>query len=370
MLKKLKCFLTGSESICNKDNIKNLGEVPLSSEGINKVDSFNYSPPNDHNQIIGNPDTLGIIKTKRTWGCELECGSSSFRNKVIGRMLIGANHNWGSDNSVSYNHSSEIKTCPLVGIDGETELREVCELIKNTKQQVNASCGTHCHIGVPEARVKNTPDSVEKKLKNLLFMYLVIDDAVVSMLPDDRRGNSYCQSFSSSMPALFNRGKKKQSETLRKQKRFDMVWFSSTKEVAEERKLRNSTPHGRYGINFGSLYKHGTLEIRYHEGTLDAERLIHWIAFHSAIVDMVMDGDINDKQINELAKFKETEKLLQAIIDMLGSKISTETISAIKKRYTGYKKLNKKLDKEILNRSDDDREDDAEDDDDDDNYWN
>jgi hypothetical protein len=53
------------------------------------------------------------------------------------------------------------------------------------------------------------------------------------------------------------------------------------------RELSNHYNEARYhGINFHPMYSNfGTVEIRYHEGTLDAKDFLHWVAFHQHIVD-------------------------------------------------------------------------------------
>ena len=60
----------------------------------------------------------------------------------------------------------------------------------------------------------------------------------------------------------------------------------------------NHYDDSRYmGINFHSLLSEGHLEIRYHSGTLQAEKILHWTTLHLQILDAIADGKISFSQL-------------------------------------------------------------------------
>lgn len=53
----------------------------------------------------------------------------------------------------------------------------------------------------------------------------------------------------------------------------------------------------RGDLNFGSLYRHGTVEIRLHEGTLNPDKATSWVVFGQAFIEKVLkDGQFGKQK--------------------------------------------------------------------------
>jgi hypothetical protein len=118
----------------------------------------------------------------------------------------------------------------------ESSVRKMCMLLDAHKAYVNKSCGTHVHFdmrGVSEHDVTLYGDRLAK--------YVPI---LKRMLPASRRNNSYCQ------------------DTVNTLIRGDRYAF----------------------VNLRAYTKHGTLEVRGHSGTLNATKILNWIAICDAVM--------------------------------------------------------------------------------------
>jgi hypothetical protein len=64
---------------------------------------------------------------------------------------------------------------------------------------------------------------------------------------------------------------------------------------------RPYTDYGRKNLNINALYRHGTIEFRCHEGTLEYDEILSWVRFGQAFIDSALrdesiapSTDIND----------------------------------------------------------------------------
>lgn len=147
-----------------------------------------------------------------------------------------------------------------------------------------------------------------KKLKKLFYFYTVFNDVLFKMLPKERRSNNFCKKLSSTYSI-------KDIQKCQSQGELEKVWYQKDTYQEIERD-KNSTLQGNSGdslnrdqsvryhsINFHSLYyKHGTVEIRMHHGTLNAESLLLWIQLHQKIMDAISNNEVSDISIAKASK--------------------------------------------------------------------
>jgi hypothetical protein len=127
------------------------------------------------------------------------------------------------------------------------------------------------------------------KLKALLGFYLVFNDIMTSFVPKDRRGNHYCKDLTTKYN--FDEILK-----IKSYEDFDKVWYKTTN-MTHVKQLKGNKYHESryYMVNFHSLTKHKTIEIRSHSGTLNKRKIARWLLLHQTIFDKV----VNDNNIME-----------------------------------------------------------------------
>lgn len=137
-------------------------------------------------------------------------------------------------------------------------------------------------------------------LKLLFGFYLIFNDVLSSFLPKSRRNNHYCKELQTKYSI---------DEILKINSfdDFDKLWYKSSN-GNEIKMLKGNKYHESryYAINFHSLAKLGTIEIRSHSGTLDKHKIARWILLHQTIFDKV----IADKNMQDfLVRVKDIKDL-------------------------------------------------------------
>jgi hypothetical protein len=127
-----------------------------------------------------------------------------------------------------------------------------------------------------------------KALKRLLYFYSVFDRAFIAMLPPSRQnGNQYCVPFGNIMSP-------REIETLKTADDLDMSWFrEKDKEIINSRKGSRYDDSRYTGFNILPLFKKNkTIEIRYHGGTIDYDKIIAWVSLHQKIFNLISKDKI------------------------------------------------------------------------------
>lgn len=325
-----KCYLCGTSDnlVFEKDcGVKIRNSVVLCESCTERTDNMSYGCPM-RSGVEGDGCTeRGIVKSNRTFGVELECLAPTRKTRKVAQIKLSDKNGMSTDGSIrtgEHTQSCEVTVKPMLGIVGEQHLIETCKVLQSLNFSVNPSCGTHVHIGIPEGRERGANKTVEEKLKTLFYMYVMFEPVIRCLVPRARSiGNTYCRPLRPNDDFGYTRI---DSETKKPAGVFAHKEFSKYYE-------QGGAGTRYFGINFRALYEHGTLEIRYHEGTIDPVKLLHWIAFHSAIVDMVMDGKITEDEIAERGNIKQTKALFDNLIKLLGNRITEDTVINLRKRF-------------------------------------
>jgi hypothetical protein len=133
-----------------------------------------------------------------------------------------------------------------------------------------------------------------KKLKTLFYFYVAYDEVIKAMLPTSRKeGNNYCRSLTQSYN-LDN------IEKVATQEELEECWYKTPTEYVPSRKSERRDPSRYHGINLHSLFsRYHTVEIRYHSGETDADRILFWVALHQFILDKIESGEVTIEQIKD-----------------------------------------------------------------------
>lgn len=221
----------------------------------------------------------------RTFGIEIEIRTSGLTQYQIARAL--------RDNGIDasderYNHTTrsywkvitdascgfELVSPVLSGFEGLEQIKTVCKVLNELGAKVDKKCGLHVHHGVSDFELKH--------FKNLFIFYGKFEEAIDSILPRSRRANNayYCGSM---MGTFYNHYTYEQYvETIKSQKSIsDIMALYST----------------RYKkLNIQSFTKYGTIEVRHHSGTTDADKIINWVILTQLMITKAKNSRVSAKK--------------------------------------------------------------------------
>lgn len=245
-------------------------------------DSF-YS--NQEYKEVEPSEQAGIYNINRLVGCEIEVENTnrnaSYLNNLVPEVV-------GLTRDGSLENGCEIITPPLKGEQLENILKDTVKGISEAGLIVQKSCGLHIHL--------NAKDLKDKDILHVIQTYYRIEDIFYNMLPRSRSNSNFCKRLDS-----------RDIEAYKGSKDTKLKWYGLDKDNIH--KMYNIEPseykefsknqlyrcthekynHTRYfGCNIHSIYYRGTLEIRYHSGTLNYTKIINWIRLHNLILDWIL----------------------------------------------------------------------------------
>lgn len=158
-------------------------------------------------------------------------------------------------------------------------------------------------------------------LKNIFLFYTVFTEIFMAMLPQHRRSkNIFCKKLNETFTSL-------EISKLKNQQQLEEYWYKINERQHTERgvwsdNLVNSKGDhynwSRYhGVNLHSLFQHKTIEVRWHEGTLDVDGMLYWVSLHQHIISAIRTGgDLQEKimSCNDLFLFEDKLKLFFKVI--------------------------------------------------------
>jgi putative amidoligase enzyme len=217
------------------------------------------------------PGTTGAWPTPtsgatRRYGVELELIFPSGVDRYdIQNALNAVVSRWSvkSDGSLSgrgAGYGWEIVSPVLSGEDGFDQIRKVCQVVASLGGKPNRTCGLHAHHEIRELTVDQIKAVTEAWCEN--------QDVIDGFVAPSRRqhgSSGYCQRLS-------------QSERTR---------IHRARDLSSIQNLLSHDPYSaRYrAFNLGSYGRYGTVEIRQHQGTADAEKIITWVRFVQALIE-------------------------------------------------------------------------------------
>lgn len=165
-----------------------------------------------------------------------------------------------SDGSLRGTNMMELVSPPLKGKKGMAEVATVARVLSANAVTVNSSCGMHVHVDAVNMTAQN--------IKNAAKLFAIHEEHIKALLPQSRRITQWAK-----WPSDLRIG-----ETV--QARCDAINHTTT--VLQ---LQTLWGRDRYrAINFESLSRHNTIEFRSHSGTVDATKIMAWVALCLGIV--------------------------------------------------------------------------------------
>lgn len=208
-----------------------------------------------------------IERTDRRFGIELELimprGMS--RETVASELRSAGLTNWvvKSDGSLSGGNGMEIASPPISGEGAHDQIRTACQVLNRLGAKINHSCGLHVHHEIRDLSV----DAI-KRLARSWFNNQPMIDGLVSESRRTAREPYYCKPLGR-----------------REVERIEQMTSISNDGLPERYRSFNLRSYGRLG----------TVEIRQHQGTCNAEKISTWVALGQGLIEASMRQPIEAK---------------------------------------------------------------------------
>lgn len=143
----------------------------------------------------------------------------------------------------------ELVSPPLSSKEGKRQLRLACEALEAVGAKVNTSCGLHVHHDA-----RHLTDRAIVRVAEAMVEY---GDDMDQMVSKSRRGNSYCYKFG----------------------RYEL---DSIHAVGLRRYMEQSSRYQT--LNLSAYLRHGTIEFRQHQGTVEYAKIVAWVEVGQAMI--------------------------------------------------------------------------------------
>ncbi len=242
-----------------------------------------------------------VVTTKKAYkfGIEIEC--TLYRESFddgLKPLLRKLPIRIGSDPSVNSNSESymgtELKTSNPLGFN--EMFRVVSKLTKALDRynaKVNRTCGFHVHVS-------NKRFHLPKYMRRIAHTWVAVEDVFMATQPDSRQNNSYSVRL------------------LRQQIKGNLEDLPATKDrMIEKMTSRGVARDSRYySLNFAALNRHGTIECRLHAGTLNANKIKHWMILLRAFFNYCLER-YKVEEVKTLFKTSISDQKIERVFNLL-----------------------------------------------------
>ena len=196
--------------------------------------------------------------TTRKFGVELETSRCNNHTSLYNNTIWACKPDYSID-------GMEFVSPVLYGDQGLEEIERFCDQVHPLGWSVNSRCGYHVHFDVS--------NETWETLRSIAYAYLLTHKMWCRFVTRERRENPMCGAPDYTLEdiAKINDGE-------------SWDYFVGARDRFEF-------------LNWRAYFVHGTLEIRSHDATLDAEVINNWVKIHMQFIDYVRDLTI--EQIEE-----------------------------------------------------------------------
>lgn len=264
--------------------------------------------------IFSENNTFDIVKSKRTYGLELETEAITEDKDTL----------WCSktDGSVC---GKEFTSPIFIGDNG---IKDIYRFLTDTKGLCGGGSGFHLHIG--------TQDYTPITLLKLIRIHHTLEEYFYELVSGTRYFNTYCHNIRDYF-------KDYRIKTLKDNLGHMFSYHKHSPELNKPiRFIKNirTNQHflGRTNFNYcNSLFgNRRTMEVRLHHGTWDFKEILNWIILHTSIVDYAKDNS-NGVIKKRLEQIKDRKDFLLFIKELCGDDVASHFAGQMIK-YWGIKK--------------------------------
>jgi hypothetical protein len=163
---------------------------------------------------------------------------------------------WKVVTDASVVDGGELVSPPMTREEAEQQIPVLCDALRDAEATVASRCGLHVHLEVRGFRAK--------QLRRVWHAWYVNQDLINDYVSASRRNGQWCRNVTQSDIDHLSRAP-----------------GSTNREIS-----RGLAGLERYSALNGQAYgRYGTVEVRLHQGTLNAKKILAWHAFCRALVD-------------------------------------------------------------------------------------
>ena len=210
-----------------------------------------------------------------------------------------------SDTRAGYGETMEIVSPPLSGQAGLAELERVLEIIA-PYTRTNNSCGLHCHIDMNGLSLK--------ELKRISAAWLTQEWVVNTLIPETRRykNHTYCHDNGFSPHIAKQNWHAAQHQSIGRIHRLRNI-------LAVKQEMGRDDDRGQSKYRkLNLLSKHGTLEFRHGEGSVDYAEVSNYAKFALGFVEHHKDAPLVSPQPTQPTLWRATAELLANVSEAVG----------------------------------------------------
>lgn len=178
-------------------------------------------------------------------GCDRYALNAALNSAGIQAQVAGYGHadvdHWkvSTDSSVHGRLPFELVSPKLYGQAGLDEIKRVLRIVREQGGRVNASCGLHVH--------HSAQGMTGKQMRMVAHFYSALFQCFKTIFSLSRHNSQWCR-------------------------------LADAREV--NRRSDSAGHHNRYeAVNLAAFFRHGTVEFRQHQGTVNTTKIISWIVF-------------------------------------------------------------------------------------------
>ena len=176
----------------------------------------------------------------------------------------GYNHHtreyWKMVTDASVPNGFELVSPPMRGVEAREQIRTVCKVLKEQGCFVNLSTGLHVH--------HDADGMTAKQMANVGEIYKLHQPIIDLLLSPSRRGGMYARPMDH-------------------YRHWELAIGAGPRTPMQPRAFAGeANGGGRYfGVNFTAYLRHGTIEFRQHQGSLNPTKIWNWIVFTQMIMN-------------------------------------------------------------------------------------
>lgn len=201
-------------------------------------------------------ETVGLstrMAARAITGAGVTCNARDYNHDTPDAWMAVPDGSLGGDA-----YTAEIVS-PILSDARLNEARTVSRALLASGARVNTSTGFHVHMGASQIGTRG--------IANLVVNYYTTHPIFAKMVAPSRVNSRWCKVLS----------------------------LSDAQDTAD--RLNNNTfrfadADRYYSLNLHAVRRHGTLEFRLHQGTLNATKALAWVNFLTAMVNYSMDGQL------------------------------------------------------------------------------